>query len=81
VAAASYAPPPFRHLGRDGRDMIKLLMNQAVESGLTVVRRLQQPCRDSAAQHAAYSQLSSIVPSKELCPLGACRELEVRGPL
>lgn len=35
--AASYAPPPFRHLGRDGRVMIQRMMNQAVDSGLTVV--------------------------------------------
>jgi hypothetical protein len=37
-AAASYAPPPFRHLGRDGREMIQKVMSQAVDSGLTVVR-------------------------------------------
>ena len=44
MEGASDAPAPFRYLNRDGREMIKKMMNKGVESGLTVVRKAQRSC-------------------------------------
>ena len=56
MEGASDAPAPFRYLNRDGREMIKKMMNKGVESGLTVVRKAQR----SSFELCMYSRLQYL---------------------